>query len=118
MEKEMIFASTDEAIQHLSDITNQKIVIANEKKEVEDYEFKDLGVENDQYFQGAGTSFAKWEDVFVGIGSSLYEAAEDALDGAAMSSWDVDSVSNNMSKEITVPEDSEDTYQYVALYVK
>jgi len=91
---------------------------ASEEKKVNEYSFEDLGVENSQYFQGAGTSYTKWEDVYVGIGSNPYDAAEDALDSAAQSGWDVENINNDLPKEDTVPEEAEDIYQYVGFYVK
>lgn len=117
-EGDLVFASEEEALQCLSDLTGDKIIIASDRKPVTEHELRDLGVEHEQYFQGAGTFFTKWEDVFVGIGNSPYEAAEDALDNAAHT-YDVDSIKNNMSKKDTVSEeDGDEIYQYVALYVK
>jgi len=115
-------SAAEEAFKTGETITMGKVIaefVASAKVASEqEYEFKNLGVENDQYFQGAGTSFTDWDDVFVGIGSSPYEAAEDALEDAASSGKNVDNIKNDMSKEETVPEDSENIYQYVGLYLK
>ena len=52
-------------------------------KQVTDYEVIDLGIEYSDYFQGFGTSFAPYTESVVGIGNSLSEALEDALDQIA-----------------------------------
>ena len=140
MSKELKFASTNQAIQYLSDLTQKRVKVvaeyksasnktASDEKQVEEYELSDLGVENGQYFQDVGTTHntgsekpAKWEDSFVGIGSSPYEATEDALDSAAQSGWNVENIENKLSKKNSVPEDSDVPMyyynHYVVLYVK
>lgn len=119
-QEDLIFASEEEALQYLADMTGDKIIIASDRKQVTEHRFEDVGVENSQDFQGAGTAFTKWEDAFVGIGDSPWEAAEDALENAAHT-WDVDNIKNEMSKEITVTEEESENgeiYQYVVLYLK
>lgn len=49
------------------------------------FEFQDLGVDSPSYFQGAGTAFTDWDEVFVGVGDTAREAAEDALESLAQS---------------------------------
>jgi hypothetical protein len=71
---------------------NGRVLTANGKTEsskgnVVDFEVEDIGVEHVQYFQGRGVSGSKWDDVFIGVGSSYNEAAGDALDMAAMSGY-------------------------------
>lgn len=47
-------------------------------KQVETFEFQDLGIDSPSYFQGAGNAFTDWDDVFVGVGDTARDAAEDA----------------------------------------
>jgi hypothetical protein len=48
-------------------------------KKIIAYEIIDHGVEHSQYFQGCGTAFTEYDEVYTGIGSSLQEALADAL---------------------------------------
>lgn len=77
-------------------------------KTVTGHEILNHGVEGSQYFQGCGVSHTEYTDVYTGIGDSAHEALEDALEQAACSDWDVESIENNLSEDITVPEDAED----------
>ena len=88
------------------------------KKSIVEFEIIDHGVEHSQYFQGCGTAFTPYTDVYTGIGSSAHEALEDALEQAACSDWETESVENTLSKKITVPEYAEDCYHYVSLRVR
>jgi hypothetical protein len=90
------------------------------KKPIVDFEILDHGVEHSQYFQGCGTAFTSYTDVYTGIGFSAHGALEEALEQAACSDWETESVENTLSKKITVPdpEDSEDCYHYVSLRVR
>ena len=92
-----------------------------------DYSIDDMGVDHPQYFQGAGTAFTNWEECFVGVGNTPYEALEEALDNAACNEWDVETIPNNLSDEsdISEPEENEDEGEepselqhYVALYLR
>jgi hypothetical protein len=47
---------------------------------VKAFEFRDYGVDHAQYFQGAGTAYTDWDQVYVGVGDSAFEAGKDALD--------------------------------------
>jgi hypothetical protein len=87
-------------------------------KNVEDYEIIVHGVMNSQYFQGCGISYTSYTDVSTGIGSSKYEACEDALEQLAQNNWNVEGIKNNLSEKIIVPEDSEDVWCYVSIRVK
>lgn len=63
-------------------------------KKISEYEIRDHGVDGEQYFQGAGVAFTKWEDCYTGIGDSTAEALEDALEQLAMSGeYDAESLS-------------------------
>lgn len=61
------------------------------RKPVGAYEFRDYGIEHAQYFPGAGTIGTHWDAVFVGVGDTPVEAANDALDQAA-EDWQVSSI--------------------------
>lgn len=47
---------------------------------VERFEFRDLGVDHAQYFQGAGVAYTDWDAVYVGVGDTAREAADGALE--------------------------------------
>lgn len=90
-------------------------------KTVTGHEILDHGVEGSQYFQGCGVSYTRYTEVYTGIGDSAYEALEDALEQAAMSDWDVESIKNDLSEEITIPEDAEDEselHHFVSIRLK
>lgn len=62
-------------------------------KTIMEYEITDHGVEHAQHFQGAGTSFTKWDDCSTGCGNSPGEALADALEMLSQSDdWDVESL--------------------------
>lgn len=77
-------------------------------KKVTDHEILNHGVEGSQYFQGCGVSFTRYTEVYTGIGDSAHEALEDALEQAAMSDWDVDGITNDLSEDITIPKDAKE----------
>lgn len=52
-------------------------------KRIEEYEIVDHGIEHEQYFQGCGTAFSKFDDVYTGIGNSLKDALNDAAEQTA-----------------------------------
>lgn len=85
-------------------------MIRRNMKPVAEFEILDHGVEHEQYFQGCGVSFTKFEDVATGIGSSAIDAFEDALEQLACQGWDVESIKppEGMSEEIDIP--TEDDY--------
>jgi len=57
----------------------------------QEYEWEQIGLCNSDYFQGRGTAFTNWDDVYVGAGDNPAEAASDALEQAA-SYWKLDTV--------------------------
>lgn len=90
-----------------------------------DYSIDDMGVDHPSYFQGAGVSFTDWEDCYVGIGNTPYEALKDALDNAACSEWDVEEIPNTLSDESDIPEpelgdddEPSELQHYVVLYLR
>ena len=48
------------------------------------FEFQTLGIDYPSYFPGVGVSGTEWDAVYVGIGRSEREAADDAVDQFAM----------------------------------
>jgi len=79
------------------------------------HQILDHGVEYEQYFQGCGTSFTDYTDVYTGIGDSAKEALEDALEQAATCGWDVDSIENNESNALDVTEGADECHHYVSI---
>lgn len=82
------------------------------------FAIREHGLKNEQYFEGCGTSFTEFQESHTGIGHSMYDALEDALEMAAQNGWDTDCVENTLSKEILVPEDSEDLHVYASILLK
>jgi hypothetical protein len=84
------------------------------------YQIIDHGLEHCQYFQGCGTAFTDYKDVFNGIGCSAHEALEDALDMAAQDGWETEHIENNLSKIITTDAENplDDIYHHVSFRVK
>ena len=66
-------------------------------KKVTEYEIVDHGIEYEQYFQGCGVSFTKFETVATGIGNSLQEALNDAVEGIAQQGYEIP---NELEQEI------------------
>jgi hypothetical protein len=54
-------------------------------KTITEHEIRNHGVEHSQYFQGAGTAFTRFDACYTGIGDSLGEALDDAVEQLAMS---------------------------------
>lgn len=54
-------------------------------KKIVEYEIVDHSVNHEQYFQGCGVAFTKFDECFTGMGRSLYGALDDALEQLAMS---------------------------------
>lgn len=81
------------------------------------YEVIDHGIDNCQYFQGCGTAFTDFDICFTGAGSNAREAYHDALDQAAMSGYNVDSVRgvSQLSRRVVRQSDHEDIYYYVSI---
>lgn len=73
-----------------------------------EYSLEDHGIENASYWQGAGVAFTNWKACFTGVGSTPKEAAEDALEQAACSGWDVEGIENDLSDKSAIPDHAED----------
>lgn len=65
-------------------------------KQIVEYEIEDIGVDNDQYFPGRGTTYSRWDEVSVGIGDNPAEALDDALDSLAQGGWATESVKDEL----------------------
>lgn len=57
---------------------------------VEEFEWDDYGMTNSSFFSGAGSH--GFDAVFVGAGDNPAEAADDALEQAGMTGWDVEEI--------------------------
>ncbi len=57
------------------------------EKVIASYEIVDHGVDSEQYFQGCGVSFTEYDHVSTGMGDTVREALDDALDQLAMSGY-------------------------------
>ena len=64
---------------------------------IREYEIREQGIQASSYYQGAGTSFTDWDDVFTGIGSNKYDALDDALEQLACAGYDEEGIENEYS---------------------
>jgi hypothetical protein len=103
-------------------------------KHIYDHRVHDHGIMYSDYFQGAGTAFTNWDEVFTGTGENAHEALDQALDEAATDGWDVRSIENPYDPESTDnvqntvrdnnPDmegddiDTDGVYYFVSLYVR
>jgi hypothetical protein len=62
------------------------------------------GIEAPDYFQGHGIAFTKWADCATGIGDTLIDALNDALESLAQNGWEV------------APIEAHETYREIAAY--
>lgn len=90
------------------------------KPQIEEWSVDDHGVENEQYWRGAGTACTRWTDCATGIGSSAREAGEDALESLAQNGW---SIPDELEQEVKALSDQEDElgdecWHYVVVFVK
>lgn len=91
-----------------------------------DYKITFHGIDNEQYFPGAGVSFTKWTECATGLGNCNAEALNDALDLLAQNDWDADTLEREMVSRSfdgrplrDEPDDSlgPDFHYYVTVYV-
>ena len=59
---------------------------------VEEHRWQVHGVDHAQYFPGSGVAFTPWDMCFVGIGGTLDNAFEDALENAAQCGYEVEGI--------------------------
>ena len=52
------------------------------------------------YYDGCSVSFTDWEDAISGVGSTIDEAVENALDFAAESDWDTSMIDEEVGADI------------------
>jgi hypothetical protein len=83
------------------------------------YEILDHGMDHSQYFQGCGTAYTDFTNVWTGAGNNAKEAYNDALDQAYM---DIGGIADKFPKRPAgirsrpcVPVNSEDMYFYVSI---
>ena len=83
------------------------------------YEILDHGMDHSQYFQGCGTAYTDFTNVWTGAGNNAKEAYNDALDQAYM---DIGGIADKFPKRPAgthsrpcVPVNSEDVYFYVSI---
>lgn len=85
--------------------------MATENKQVESFEFRDLGIDHSQYFQGAGVAFTDWDDVFVGVGDTAKEAGDDAMESLATSDVTIPRLAYELiDAEIATMDDAESAH--------
>lgn len=88
-----------------------------------EYEVQDLGVDHEQYFPGVGVAFTKWDAVYSGIGDTLREAIEDALECAATNDVDTTFIDGEAGFDAAdldapLPDDAGDeAHHYAAVFV-
>lgn len=96
---------------------------------ITELEFESYGVDHEQYFRGASTAFTMWDECYVGIGNTEREAAEDAIEEAAMAGHEYDWDSLRMKEfddTVEVPEalgleswdECEEAHFYMALFAR
>jgi hypothetical protein len=101
------------------------------KKLVRDYDIVDHGVENEQYFQGCGIAFTKFDECFTGIGDNFAEAISDALEQVAMSTdYDTEDLETRILEDnpllggtldghkSDVPEDADECHYYTSIRIR
>ncbi len=71
-------------------------------KKILEYEIVDHGVEHEQYFQGCGVVFTKFDDVATGLGNSPREALENALEDLIQCGYEI---SEDLENEVKVSSD-------------
>lgn len=79
------------------------------------------GLDRPDTFPGAGVAHTDWTHVYVGAGSNAEEALEDAVESAAQEDeeWYVDHILDETPPDHdAVPDDAEDMYYYVILYIQ
>ena len=87
-------------------------------------EVEDLGVHAEQYWQGVGVAYTEWDVVYSGIGATLREAIEDALDGAATAGVECDLTFEDMEftpealDRAIDPDAPDDVHHYAAVFAR
>lgn len=97
--------------------------VSSSAKTIQDFEIQDKGFDHPDYFRGAGVAYTKWDDVYVGVGDSPWEAGQDALDALEQAGYDVPhdlkKEANKLSKKKDpAAEENPDFLHYIAVYIK
>jgi hypothetical protein len=95
-------------------------------KQITEFEIVDHGVEHEQYFQGCGVAFTKFEECYTGSAKSAREALNDALEQLASAGEydvmtaeaDLSQALDEMSDKSDVPHNGHDFYHYVSIRVR
>jgi hypothetical protein len=94
-------------------------------KAIVEFEIVDHGIENEQYFQGCGIAFTEYDDVATGIGDTLEEAIDDALESLAQNDWDTEGMEARIKADnprfgtpCTETEMYEECHYYASIRVK
>ena len=97
-------------------------------KKIIEFDVEEHGIENSQYFQGAGISGTEYDDIATGIGNNAAEAFDDALEQLAQNDWDVTELEKEKKNyeggeevgDDTGSEDEpgDDVYFYLSIRVK
>jgi len=75
--------------------TNQGVIM----KYINEFELVDHGVEHEQYFQGCGITFSKFNYAVTGMGNTLEEAIEDCIEQIALSGVSTDSLTTDILEQ-------------------
>jgi hypothetical protein len=94
-------------------------------KKIVAYEIVSHGVEHEQYFQGCGVAFTKYDECYTGIGDSEKAALEDAIEQAVCSECifpseltaEIDGLVNEADTRTTESVD-DDVHYYVSIRLK
>jgi hypothetical protein len=62
------------------------------------FTIEDCGIDHEQYFPGVGVAYTAWDECYAGIGETLAEAIDDALENAAQ---DTNSTGARVVRRIT-----------------
>jgi uncharacterized protein YqeY len=87
---------------------------AADDKVVTEFEFENHGVDAEQYFQGVSAG-SDWDEVFVGIGDSEKQAAEDAAENASQG-YDISKVEKEIDKEIAAMSEFDEVLDTIKEY--
>jgi hypothetical protein len=77
------------------------------------WHIEDMGVDHEQYFPGVSIAH-KWDEVYVGIGSTLAEAIDDALEQAAQNTGSVGAAVVNSVADLSEGFSEEELYEPLA----
>lgn len=66
------------------------------------------GIEHEQFFQGHGIAFTKFESTATGIGNSAFEAWEDAMYQIAFDGWDMEALEALLNEQGHIPRKTDD----------